>query len=568
MKKCFLITGGTGFIGKNLCEFLIKKKHRVYVITKKEDQYLKNIGVNFINSNYEDIKKTNFLPDNFDVVIHCSANPVFGDGKNYYVDNFTKTKNFFNFFVNSKVRFIFISSIGAVDRSRQDNCAKILDENSERNPTTDYGKTKLLAEELLNNSKLQTILIRPSLVIGEQMRPNSHFAVFAKKILKKKLFSFFDWSGKISIIDVRDLVNAIYFLSIKKLNKKNVLFFCSGQTISIKNFIRSVDVKLGFIPISDFLKKINTLIFKIPFILKILTLPALVASDKKLQKLGWKKKFNAITTLKKVVQREKYLLDPENFSPPTGVTLITGGGSGLGREFLSRLVKKRDKILVIDKNIRAIKSYSKKFPNKIKLIKFDLSNLNALNKLIYEGLLKKYKISEVIFCAGMGYRKNIFDADLSIHYKIFNTNVLSTLAILSKVYADMKNLNYGHIIFINSSASFQPLPGIASYSSSKVALKFLSDCMVAENENPNIKILSVYPGGMKTNFQKNAKVKIVKGEKFLSTSYVYNEIMKGLRKHKKILIIGAKSKVMYYASRLIPDFLLIKIYNSLMKRMR
>jgi short-subunit dehydrogenase len=567
MKKNYLVTGGTGFIGKNLCELLIKKKHTVYAITKKQDQYLKNIGVNFIKNNFEDIKKTNIRPEKFDVVIHCSANPIFGNGKNYYTENYLKTKKFVNFFINSNAKFIFISSIGAVDRGNQDDCTKALNENSEPNPTTDYGKTKLLVEELLNNSKLETISIRPSLVVGEQMRANSHFSVFALKTIQKKLFSLFDWSGKISIIDVRDLVSAIYFVSIKKLKKKNEVIFCAGQIVNIKNFIRSINPKLGFIPISNLLKKIN-LLLKIPFELRVLTLPALVASDYKLQRLGWKKKFDAKITLKKVVQRERFLLDSQNFSPPSGATLITGGGSGLGREFLSKLVNRRNKILVIDKNIKQIKNYSKKFPNKIKLIKFDLSNVQTIEKLINKGLLDKYKISEVIFCAGIGHRGKILDSDLKIHVKIFNTNVLSILAILSKVYADMKNLNYGKIVFINSSASFQPLPGIASYSSSKVALKFLAECMVQENKNTNIRILSVYPGGMKTNFQKEAKVKIVKGENLLSTAYVYNEIMKGLKKKKKFLIIGSRAKLMFYASKIIPEFLLLKLYSSFMKRMR
>ena len=73
---------------------------------------------------------------------------------------------------------------------------------------------------------------------------------------------------------------------------------------------------------------------------------------------------------------------------------------------------------------------------------------------------------------------------------------------------------------------------------------------------------------MKTNFQKEAKVKIVKGENLLSTSHVYNEIMKALKKEKNFLIIGSRAKLMFYASKIIPEFLLLKLYSSFMKRMR
>ena len=89
---------------------------------------------------------------------------------------------------NACSKFIFLSSIGAVDRDKKDNCSKELNENSVAVPTTDYGKSKLLIEEFLEKSILETISIRPSLVIGEQMRSNSHFSVFSKKIIKKKYF--------------------------------------------------------------------------------------------------------------------------------------------------------------------------------------------------------------------------------------------------------------------------------------------------------------------------------------------------------------------------------------------
>ena len=59
---------------------------------------VKNIGVNFINYNFEDIKKANIRPEKFDVVVHCSANPIFGNGKNYYIENYLKTKKIVDFF--------------------------------------------------------------------------------------------------------------------------------------------------------------------------------------------------------------------------------------------------------------------------------------------------------------------------------------------------------------------------------------------------------------------------------------------------------------------------------------
>ena len=73
---------------------------------------------------------------------------------------------------------------------------------------------------------------------------------------------------------------------------------------------------------------------------------------------------------------------------------------------------------------------------------------------------------------------------------------------------------------------------------------------------------------MKTNFQRNSNVKIIKNEKLLSTTYVYTEIMKALKNKKKNLIVGFNGKVMFYASKFIPELLLLKFFNILMKKLR
>ena len=92
VKKTYLITGASGFIGRNLCEILIKRKHIVYAISENDDLYLKSLGVNFIKSKWDQINKIKISVKKFNVIIHCAANPVFGNGKEYYKTNYLKTK--------------------------------------------------------------------------------------------------------------------------------------------------------------------------------------------------------------------------------------------------------------------------------------------------------------------------------------------------------------------------------------------------------------------------------------------------------------------------------------------
>ena len=70
-----LITGGAGFIGSNLSDFLTKKKYKVTIIdnlSTGNKRNIKNKKINFIYSNINNINKLKKI-GNFDVIVHLAA---------------------------------------------------------------------------------------------------------------------------------------------------------------------------------------------------------------------------------------------------------------------------------------------------------------------------------------------------------------------------------------------------------------------------------------------------------------------------------------------------------------
>lgn len=162
-----IITGISGFVGKNLSEFLINEGHEV-------------IPLSLRHNNWE-------LNNDADTIIHLAG--IAHDTKKtlneniYYEINFELTKNLYNSFINSKIKnFIFFSSVKAV----VDNVELPLNEELTPNPQTVYGKSKLLAEQYILSKDLPSdkkfFIIRPSMIHGKGNKGNLNILY---KIIKK-----------------------------------------------------------------------------------------------------------------------------------------------------------------------------------------------------------------------------------------------------------------------------------------------------------------------------------------------------------------------------------------------
>lgn len=140
-KKKILITGGSGFIGKNLTEHL-SNKHEVYAPTHSELELLD-----------ENCIREFFLNNKFDIVIHAAVN---GGNRKFltYPDMVKENlKMFFNLANNSNSfkKMIFIGSGAEFDKSR-DICLAKEEDFGKKIPLDDYGFYKYACSKYIENS--------------------------------------------------------------------------------------------------------------------------------------------------------------------------------------------------------------------------------------------------------------------------------------------------------------------------------------------------------------------------------------------------------------------------------
>jgi len=562
----YFVTGAAGFVGRHVCKQLINEGFEVRAVVRHSDRGLTKLGVKIVIGDLwnEDVLQ-NALKD-VDIIIHCAADAHFGNGMHYYKANVELTK----YLIKSakqygKVdRFVFISTIGAIDRAKGDTCAKPLNEDSPPFPTSDYGKSKLQAEEIVRNSGFPFSIIRPAMVVGNDMRFDSHFAVFARKSLSGSLFSRIAWTGKFSVIHVDDLASAILTVATHS-NAVGNTFFCAGETISVKDFFNQCNPKKLRIPLQAFTLILRPLVRFVPFALKTMLYPVLTASDERLRLLGWQPHHTAQSALADVILREKACINPD--ISPGGQTVITGAASGLGRALAIYLAPRREHILLIDKNGDDLMTLALNYSNCATCI-VDLSDNFQIDTLLSSSEWNAFHITELYACAGIGLRGRMQDILIENHRKMFAINVLARIALVKVALSSMQKRHFGRVVLISSSSAFQPLPYMATYAATNSALLSIGESWGAEIANANIHVMTVCPGGMKTNFQKSGGVKEIEGEKLMLPEEVTAEIIIGLKRKKKTLIVSFRSLAMSLLARLLPRNVSVVLWLRLMEKMR
>jgi nucleoside-diphosphate-sugar epimerase len=208
MRISVLLSGSTGFLGK-----IIKE-------TLSNDFQIKTIGKNNCDFNFDFSKTTQIkFEEEFDLIIHCAGKAHFvpkteKEKEEFYQVNTTGT----NFFLENLKRcptlpksFVFISSIAVYGLTSGVN----IDENAPLNAQDPYGKSKILAEELveewcLKNNVVCTILRLP-LLIGKN--PKGNFYGMIEGIRKGYYFNIGGGTAHKSMVMAADIASFIPIIS-------------------------------------------------------------------------------------------------------------------------------------------------------------------------------------------------------------------------------------------------------------------------------------------------------------------------------------------------------------------
>lgn len=236
--KKILILGGRGFVGKNLLSRIDCIQNSVTVISRKNFFSKAKITIAELTSDH--LKINNLI--NFDIIFNCSGE--LKDKVKMDQLHIKAQKKMIGFLSKEclrkkkKVRWVQVSSIGVFGfKNKNENI--IIDEESIKNPSNYYEKTKLESEKILilgANNFLEYIILRPSTIYGKDMK--SDFISKLNHFIKRGLFFYINSKETLfNMIHIKDVCDALILCAKKSKKNQDFNLSCNYELKEIVKII-------------------------------------------------------------------------------------------------------------------------------------------------------------------------------------------------------------------------------------------------------------------------------------------------------------------------------------------
>jgi len=192
------------------------------------------------------------------------------------------------------------------------------------------------------------------------------------------------------------------------------------------------------------------------------------------------------------------------------IIVVTGGGNGIGRELVLRLLAKDARVAAVDISEAGLKETADLAggrKDKLSLHVVNITDRAAVEALPEQVIAKHGAVDGLINVAGIIQPfVRINDLEYAAIERVMNVNFYGTLYMIKAFLPRLLKRPEAHVANVSSMGGFLPVPGQGIYGASKAAVKLMTEALHSELSNTNVKVTVVYPGAIGTNIANNSGV--------------------------------------------------------------
>lgn len=251
------------------------------------------------------------------------------------------------------------------------------------------------------------------------------------------------------------------------------------------------------------------------------------------------------------------------------VFLVTGASSGIGAELARQLLARGAKVALVARNEANLRQVAAKYPEAL-VLPADLLDAANRGAVVAQTIAHFGRLDVLVNNAGLGQYAPSWSARPADTRHIFELNFLAAVELTQHAVPQMMKQHGGLIVNVASIAGQATLPWFTLYSASKHALNSFSDGLRMELAPVGIRVVSVCPGYVSTDFQSHVlggrpPEAIRRGKAFaVSTPECAAAIVRGIERESRTVVTPWYGWFFVWARRISPslvDAILTK-YNQ------
>ena len=240
--------------------------------------------------------------------------------------------------------------------------------------------------------------------------------------------------------------------------------------------------------------------------------------------------------------------------------VVTGGGSGIGRELVLLLLARGARVAAVDvrgDNLQQTAELAGA-PDRLSLHELDVTDRVATQALVGDVIAAHGAVDGLINNAGIIQPfVSVNDLDYDVIDRVLNVNLMGTIYMVKSFLPTLLDRPEAHIANVSSMGGFFPFPGQTIYGASKAAVKLLTEGLYAELLDTQVHVSVIMPGAVATDITENSGVTMTAAPSSSRIPQTAPDkaariIIDGIEANRLHIFVGKDARIMDVAIKLAP----------------
>ena len=190
------------------------------------------------------------------------------------------------------------------------------------------------------------------------------------------------------------------------------------------------------------------------------------------------------------------------------VWLITGSGSGLGRDIAEAALAAGDCVVAGARRLEELNALVEQYGERISPAKLDVRDEGAAKAAVQKAVDVYGRLDVLVNNAGYQYNAPFEQITSKEFRDVIETCLFGVVHTTRAAAPVMRRQKSGHIFQVSSIGGRVTIPGNSPYHAAKWAVGGFSDSLADEVAPFGVKVCTLEPGGIRTNFKQRASGKL------------------------------------------------------------